>query len=78
MLIKFVILSMTMRCSLLTVITIINFAFLFFPFLLNVLGSSSLVSQVNQNPFSYNNNNNNTLFRFQKNNITSIDKRKLA
>ena len=65
MLNKFVMLSVTMCCSLLTVITIINFAFLFFPFLLNVLGSSSLVSQVNQNPFSYNNNNdNNTLFRF--------------
>ena len=65
MLIKFVILSVTMCCSLLTVITIINFAFLFFPFLLNVLGSSSLVSRVNQNPFSFNNNNNNnTLFRF--------------
>ena len=76
--IKFVILSVTMCCSLLTVITIIYFAFLFFPFLRNVLGSSSLVSQVNQNPFSYNNNNNNTLFRFQKNNITSIDKPKLA
>ena len=76
MLIKFVILSVTMCCSLLTVITIIYFAFLFFPFLRNVLGSSSLVSQVNQNPFSYNNNN--TLFRFQKNNITSIDKPKLA
>ena len=74
--IKFVILSVTMCCSLLTVITIIYFAFLFFPFLRNVLGSSSLVSQVNQNPFSYNNNN--TLFRFQKNNITSIDKPKLA
>ena len=65
MLNKFVMLSVTMCCSLLTVITIINFAFLFFPFLLNVPGSSSLVSQVNQNPFSYNNNNdNNTLFRF--------------
>ena len=46
MLIKFVILSVTMCCSLLTVITIIYFAFLFFPFLRNVLGSSSLVSQV--------------------------------
>ena len=67
-----------MCCSLLTVITIIYFAFLFFPFLRNVLGSSSLVSQVNQNPFSYNNNNNNTLFRFEKNNITSIDKPQLA
>ena len=66
-----------MCCSLLTVITIIYFAFLFFPFLRNVLGSSSLVSQVNQNPFSYNNNNN-TLFRFEKNNITSIDKPQLA
>ena len=62
MLNKFVILSVTMCCSLLTVITIIYFASLFFPFLPNVLGSSSLVSQVNQNPFSYNNNN--TLFRF--------------
>ena len=62
MLIKFVVLSVTMCCSLLTVITIIYFAFLFFPFLRNVLGSSSLVSQVNQNPFSCNNNN--TLFRF--------------
>lgn len=77
MLIKFVILSVTMCCSLLTVITTINFAFLFFPFVLNVLGSSSLASQVNQNPFSYNNNNN-TLFRFQKSNITSIDKPQLA
>ena len=63
MLNKFVILSVTMCFSLLTVITIINFTFLFFPFLLNVLGCSSLVSQVNQNPFSFNNNNN-TLFRF--------------
>lgn len=78
MLIKFVILSVTMGCSLLTVITTINFSFLFFPFVLNVLGSSSLASQVNQNPFSYNNNNNNTLFRFQKSNITSIDKPQLA
>ena len=62
MLNKFVILSVTMCFSLLTVITITNFTF-FFPFLLNVLGCSSLVSQVNQNPFSFNNNNN-TSFRF--------------
>ena len=66
MLIKFVILSVTMCCSLLTVVTIIKFCISLFSFLLNVLGSSSLVSQVNQNPFSFNNNNNNnnTLFRF--------------
>lgn len=65
-----------MCCSLRAVITIIYFAFLFFPSLLYVLGFSRLASQVNQNPFFYNNNN--TLFRSLKNNITSIDKPQLA